>query len=199
MAIRRFSTSTIVNNLLRYAKFWDQTSTWTNAPTNSYIPIASYTVPSGGATSIIFAGIPQTFTHLQIRMTTITSAGGGGGYAGYMELNGDTTATNYKSHGFEGNGSIVSAYAYSLPLMPWSLGVAATTGPGASIIDVLDYTNINKYKTVRGFGGYDANGTGYISLSSMLWMNTSAITSINFNRSGTTWAANMNVSIYGVN
>lgn len=169
------------------------------ASTNSYFPIASYTVPSGGATSIIFAGIPQTFTHLQIRMTTITSTGGGGGYAGYMELNGDTTATNYKSHGFEGYGVAVNAYAYSLPLMPWSVGVAATTGPGASIIDVLDYTNINKYKTVRGFGGYDANGTGYISLSSMLWMNTSAITSINFNRSGTTWAANMNVSIYGVN
>lgn len=199
MAIRRFSTSTIVNNLLRYAKFWDQTSTWTNVPTNSYFPIASYTVPTGGVTSIVFAGIPQTFTHLQIRMTTITSAGGGGGNAAYMELNGDTTVTNYKSHAVEGYGVAALAYAYSLPLMPWSVGVAATTGPGASIIDVLDYKDTNKYKTVRALGGYDANGTGYVSLSSMLWMNTSAITSINFNRAGTTFAANMNVSIYGVN
>jgi hypothetical protein len=199
MAITKLSVSTVKNGLLKSNKIWDQTSTYSNVATNSYFPIASYTVPSGGVSSIVFAGIPQTYSHLQIRMTTVTSAGGGGGTATYMELNGDTTVTNYKSHAVEGYGTAVAAYAYSLPLMPWGVGVAATTGPGASVIDVLDYKDTNKYKTVRALGGYDANGTGYVSLSSMLWMNTSAITSINFNRAGTTWAANMNVSIFGVN
>lgn len=196
MAIRRFSTSTIVNNLLRYAKFWDQTSTYSAAPTNSYIPIASYTVPSGGVSSITISGIPQTFTHLQIRMTTITN---NASYASLMYFNGDTTDANYKNHAIEANGSSVAAYNYTGPYIPWSMGGAATTSPGAAIIDILDYTNTNKYKTSKALSGYDGNGSGYLAFASTLWMNSNAITSINFTRSGVTFSANMNVSIYGVN
>ena len=38
------------------------------SPTGSYDALAVYTVPSGGASSIIFAGIPQSgYQHLQLR------------------------------------------------------------------------------------------------------------------------------------
>ena len=49
---------------------------------------------------------------------------------------------------------------------------------GTGIIDILDYADTSKYKTVRTLFGYDANGSGYIAFSSNLWQSTSAITSI---------------------
>ena len=52
---------------------------------------------------------------------------------------------------------------------------------GAFIIDIHDYSSTSKYKTVRGFGGLDANNSSVdleINLISGVWMNTAAISSI---------------------
>ena len=49
---------------------------------------------------------------------------------------------------------------------------------GATVCDILDYTNTNKYKTVRALSGHDQNGSGVIQLRSGFWRSTSAITSI---------------------
>ena len=47
------------------------------------------------------------------------------------------------------------------------------------IIDVLDYANTNKYKTLRSLFGGDVNmAGGVLGLQSELWMNTAAITTI---------------------
>jgi hypothetical protein len=48
------------------------------------------------------------------------------------------------------------------------------------VVDILDYANTNKYKTVRSLGGIDNNGSGFLMYNSGLWMNTSAITSLSF-------------------
>ena len=47
-----------------------------------------------------------------------------------------------------------------------------------AIIDILDYVNTNKYKTIRSISGHDANGSGIVQLGSELWQSTSAITSL---------------------
>ena len=166
------------------------------APTNSYIPIASYTVPSGGLSTVIFSGIPQTFTHLQVRFLTVS---GSASASCYTYINGDTTQTNYREHVLYGSGAAASAGSYQNSYMPQFLGGAATTSPGSYIMDILDYTNTNKNKTLRGLGGYDGNGSGYLALESMLWINTAAITSLQFSPNGTTWSQYTNISIYGVN
>jgi hypothetical protein len=49
---------------------------------------------------------------------------------------------------------------------------------GVAVCDILDYTNTNKYKTVRSLSGHDQNGSGYVTLMSGSWRNTAAITSI---------------------
>jgi hypothetical protein len=50
---------------------------------------------------------------------------------------------------------------------------------GATVFDLLDYTNTNKYKTMRSLVGFDTNGgSASTGLSSGLWMSTSAVTSI---------------------
>ena len=53
-----------------------------------------------------------------------------------------------------------------------------------------------KYKTVRSLDGYDANGSGYISFNSGLWMSTSPITSISFSLTSFTDGAQF--ALYGV-
>ena len=45
---------------------------------------------------------------------------------------------------------------------------------GAGVTDILDYTNTNKYKTLRNFSGFDENGSGTIRLSSSANIGTSA-------------------------
>jgi hypothetical protein len=67
---------------------------------------------------------------------------------------------------------------------------------GVFIIDILDYANTNKYKTVRTLGGYDANGSGVVSLRSNSWRNTSAITSVKFYTGGTT--SDSRFALYGI-
>ena len=148
--------------------------------TSSYESIATVTVGSGGSSSISFTSIPATYTHLQIRAiarTTVTSD------TDFMALqfNGDT-GSNYVHHSLFGNGSTAGAGVDR----PVSFAIAqrlATNQNGSSIfgavvMDILDYTNTNKYTTTRNIGGYDANGSGQIFLESNLWQNTSAINSI---------------------
>jgi len=142
---------------------------------SNYVSLQTVTVGSGGASSVIFSSIPQTYTHLQIRALTLGTVAGN---AGKIHFNSDTTDSHYWNHYVYGSGSSASSAAYNQPYLPEFMGSGATTSPGASIIDILDYTNTNKNKTIREIGGYDANGSGYITLSSVLWLNTSAITTI---------------------
>ena len=70
----------------------------------------------------------------------------------------------------------------------------------AHIIDILDYTNTNKYKTVRNLGGFDTNSAqyGYISLGSVSWRNTNAITSISFTLDGNNFTQYTQFALYGI-
>ena len=150
------------------------------APTGSMYHIASTTLSTATA-SVTFSSIPADYTHLQIRILSRTTDPVA--YDDYVEtnLNGDTGA-NYSRHQLEGNGSTASAFGSGNTTFMGN-GPTATDGNSASIfgvtiIDILDYANTNKYKTVRSLGGYDANGSGGLMLSSGNWRNTNAVTSI---------------------
>ena len=165
-----------------------------SAPTNSYFPIASYTVPSGGVSSITFGGLPQTFTHLQIRGIYAQSATN---YTG-IRFNGDT-GNNYTIHTLKGNGSAASATAYT-SRSDTATNDTSSTSFGSFITDILDYANLTKYKTQRTLHGFDSNGSGTIFLTSGLWQSTTAINSITFTAtSGASFSQYSNISIYGVN
>ena len=74
-----------------------------------------------------------------------------------------------------------------------------------SVIDILDYANTNKFKTVRALTGDDNNNStnyGYISLSSSLWRSTSAITSLTFDQESSSSTTNFvqysSFALYGI-
>jgi hypothetical protein len=142
----------------------------------NYDALATVTVPSTSVSSITFAGIPQTgYSHLQVRfiyMNTTTSAT----RESAMQFNGDT-GNNYADHQLAGDGSSASAAAITSTNKIY-MGQAKGVGFGATVIDILDYANTNKYKTSRQIWGWDNNGEGVIRLTSGLWMNTNVINSI---------------------
>ena len=94
-----------------------------------------------------------------------------------MQFNSDT-GNNYADHQLAGDGSSASAAAVAPSTNKIYMAQAKGVGFGASVIDILDYKNTNKYKTTRQIWGWDNNGEGVIRLTSGLWMNTAAITSI---------------------
>ena len=159
-----------------------------NLVTTSYESIATVTVGSGGAANVEFTSIPADYTHLQIRGIARANRATYGADTIRLTFNSDTGA-NYASHRLLGNGS--SAYANSSAsqnYVQFGDSVGTNNGPGAgnvgaSILDILDYANTNKYKTIRLLAGVDVNGTvatfgGVVGLTSGLWQSTSAITSI---------------------
>ena len=150
------------------------------ASTSSYESIATVTVGAGGSSTITFSSIPNTYKHLQVRCLARSSRSQNSGYA-VFRFNSDT-GTNYSQHSLQGDGAAAAAAGNAsvsyptLLLFPAALRGASIFGVG--VLDVLDYTNTNKNKTIRVLDGYDSNGAGLIELGSGAWYNTSAITSI---------------------
>lgn len=156
--------------------------------------IASYTAPSGGSGSaVFFNNIPQTFTHLQFRI--FTRSGNTGANAGIF-----TSGNAY--HSLRGDGASASSFAaFSV-----TNGIFNTVGNSATanvyaahIVDILDYTNTNKAKTVKVLGGYDANGSGFVELQSTLLTSTAAISSWFFDvGSPNFFAVGSRFDLYGI-
>jgi len=167
---------------------------------NNYMePIATTLVGSGGATAISFNDIPQTYKHLQIRMSV--RAASSGNMLMFM-FNGDSSSTN-AIHSLGGSGS--SAYANAATAVQYlrmqrQNGITNTASTfTAGIIDVLDYTNTNKYKTVRCLSGVDQNGSGAVDLESNLWQSTDAVSSISlFLANNVSFAQYSRISLYGI-
>lgn len=160
--------------------------------------IAGSTVGAGGTTNFEFNSIPQTFTHLQIRIFGRSTLSASLDNLS-MYFNNDT-ATNYATHYLSGNGSSVSSGYFNSQARFYipSLFPAATSAQMAdTIIDVLDYTNTNKNKTVRILTGFDANGSGSVSFVSGLWMSTAAINRFNAETSASV-VAGSRFDLYGI-
>jgi hypothetical protein len=168
---------------------------------SSYESIETISIPSGGSSSVTFSTIPSTYKHLQIRALFQCSTSG---EQLMLRFNGDSSSANYTLHQLGGDGSSTFATGFSTGTITGArtaVRTQATSGSsfGAGIVDILDYTNTNKYKTVRSLGGADNNGSGEILFRSALWLNTSSITSINCVVSnGGTMSQYTQLALYGI-
>ena len=159
--------------------------------------IATTTVGDGGTATVTFSFISSTYTHLQLRCSFLSSTNGG---AIIIQLNSDT-GSNYANHIIYGNGSSASSSARvnvsEMYMQGFAIAVPNTTTPTVGIIDFLDYASTNKFKTLRGLAGFDANGSGELGLSSGLWRNTNAITSVKITQNGT-FGQYSHFALYGI-
>jgi hypothetical protein len=171
------------------------------APSGAYDSIATITVGAGGASSVTFTSIPQTYKHLQIRFIGRTVASDTAENA-WIRFNGDT-GNNYSFHYIDGDGSAVNVGGSgSFSRILAGRLAAANSGTnvfGASVIDILDYTNTSKNTTARTFCGIDRNGSGNLRLDSGAWFNTAAVTSIDIsNGNAANYAQYSTFALYGI-
>ena len=147
------------------------------SPTGYMDALAAVTVPSGGVSTVTFSAIPSTYTHLQVRLINDVTANDDSIRA---QFNSDTGA-NYSWHTMYADGNNVysdfngvSSTFYGT----FSRGGNANGAFTASVVDILDYQNTNKYKTIISLTGKTNNTDGLLWLSSGLWRSTNAINSI---------------------
>jgi hypothetical protein len=165
------------------------------ASVGDYESIATVTVGAGGSSTVTFSSIPSAYQHLQIRGIMLSTTANHAD----VTLNSDT-GNNYAAHQLEGNGAGVNADAgasrSNMFSLFWTPGT--TNGIGGGVIDILDYANTNKNKTLRSLRGADNNGSGTIALMSGLWMNTTAVTSITLTARGGTFTQYSSFALYGI-
>jgi hypothetical protein len=173
--------------------------------------IATQTVSGGGSGSVEFTSIPQTYSHLQIRGILQTNRPSYIVDVVQLRINNDT-ASNYSYHrikgGYESTPGVVSTGNSSdtyVNIGDLNSSVNASVF-SAVVIDILDYSNTNKFKTVLGVTAFDVNGTtgtgsygGTVSFGLGNWRSTSAITSIKFTpATGTAFNQYSSLALYGV-
>jgi len=173
-----------------------------SADTGAMVQIGMAQVGSAGASTISFTSIPSTYKHLEIRaLVTGTNATQTGSTS--FQLNGDT-ASNYTRHQLGGSGATAFVYAITSETKGHIYGYNDNLNnvvPMSFIMDILDYANTSKYKTIRVLSGSDRNGTapyGDINLVSGLWLNTNAITSLSIFIGGQNIGQYSSFALYGI-
>jgi hypothetical protein len=138
--------------------------------------IAKQTVGSGGASSVTFSSIPQTFTDLKVVCSVRYSTGSQIGTATWIQLNGLTT--NQTSRMLSGNGASASSYT-DTKIFAQSNGSSSTASTfGNSEFYIPNYTSSNN-KSISIDGVSENNATtAYAELAAGLWSSSAAITSI---------------------
>ena len=163
--------------------------------------LATTTVGAGGAASVTFSSIPSGYTHLQIRAISRTTSTG---VNAYLQFNSDASSSNYTLHQLYGDGSAAASYGSGTGAFAGAYlfyGASSSQGAnvfGGAVIDILDYSSTTKFKTGRSLNGFDNNGSGLIFLSSALWLNTAAITSITILPQSANFAQFTQFALYGI-
>ena len=190
MSVRKISTASILSPAYKNSKIWDGETF-----PGYFESIASVIVDASGASSVSFSNIPQNYTHLQVRITSLSPSL----TSGLLYFNGG--AGTYAWHELRGNGSTASATSgTNTNILYTTYNETSTVSyTGAAIVDILDYTNTNKNKTIRVLSGSDANGAGSVYLRSGFSTDTSAISSLGFIVSGGgNWAQYSQFALYGI-
>jgi hypothetical protein len=155
------------------------------------------------ASSVTFSGIPANYTHLQVRAILRSTRSENSDGPAFRLGNGSVdTGSNYSWHFIKGEGSAASANGFAtqsylgLGDMP---AASRTSGIfGTLTIDILDYSNTNKFKTTRAFNGYDSNGAGDLRFVSGLWRSALAVDAITIFPEVASFTANSHFALYGI-
>ncbi len=172
--------------------------------------IASATGTGSGG-NITFSSIPSTYKHLQLRWIGKDTFGPGfsAAYPFTLRFNGDT-GNNYSAHRIVNEGNSIYSYGNNINNNVLNnFGVVTPTATylnnimGVGIIDIYDYSSTTKKKTLTGFSGVDSNDgtadeTPQVNLSSGLWNNTNAITSISIQPPVSGFTTTTVFSLYGI-
>jgi hypothetical protein len=164
-----------------------------------YYPIASVTVGSGGASTIVFTSIPGTYTDLLILANIRSARAAQVNSSAKVYFNGNTS--NYSWREVGGNGSATFSNNGSTPgyfFVPAS-GATASTFGNASVY-IPNYTSSNnKSYSMDGVSETNSATIDAQTFTASLWSNTAAITSITIEENNvSTFAQYSSAILYGI-
>lgn len=159
---------------------------------NTYIPIATSTVGSGGAANIDIQNIPNTYTDLCLYLSVRTSSND----SVYITFN--NTSTTYTGKFVEGNGTGVSGASLSDGRYV-AYPLTTTTNTFASVmIYIPSYASSNN-KTWFADAANEANTTtAYNDILGNMWSNTAPINRITITPSAYTLSQYTTATLYGI-
>lgn len=164
---------------------------------NTYVAISTVTVGSGGASSIDFSSIPQTYTDLMIMFSGIDS----GDNQSLIRFNNDTSSTYTSKQLFNGNGTAQSSsHTGTGSVVAYADGFTGYTANtfGNVSIYIPNYTSSSKYKSWSSDGVSENNGTSIgQKLFAGLYQSNSAISSIQMLASAT-FSQYSTATLYGI-
>ena len=169
----------------------------------SFDSIATVTL-SSNQSSISFTSIPSNYKHLQIRGVARTTRAGPADMDNVVLNFNSDTGSNYSNGMYQNYGAATSYSSANqtqtyMELSRIASSYVNSSTMGGIIIDILDYANTNKYKTVRALSGISNNGSGAIAGASGNWRNTNAISSIQITAgTGPDYTTYTSFALYGI-
>ena len=159
----------------------------------SYKLIASYTVGSGGTSSVTFSSISTAFTDLKVYCSTRNTTSGN---AFYIKPN--ASLSNITNKRLYGDGSTISSFSGTdlFAYMNRSTYTASTFDN--TEIYIPNYRSAN-FKPISVDNTTETNATtAEMALMGALWSDTSAITSLEFAPTSGTFAEHTTFYLYGI-
>lgn len=165
---------------------------------NTLKKIQTITVGSGGASSIEFTSIPQTYTDLKLVLSarSTTSDSTNPWKFATISFNGNTS--NRTTRFLSGNGSTASS-ASDTTIYTWVAGHNATASVfGNAEIYIPNYTSANN-KSLSIDTVTENNATAsYMNLQAGLWSNTAAITQVTITLDTGNFVQYTTATLYGI-
>lgn len=162
----------------------------------TYVAIATVTVGSGGASTVSFTNIPNTYTDLKLVFSFRGSTNAVGDNI-YLNINSKGNDTGITARTLAGTGSAVVSSTGDKMVYSGNTATASTFGNGE--IYFPNYTGSTN-KSYSSDSVAENNGTtGYDFLNAFLWSYTEAISSIVLTpTAGGTWLQYSTATLYGI-
>jgi hypothetical protein len=152
-------------------------------------PIATQTL-TANASTVVFTGVPQTYTDLVL----VSVFGASVGMDIYVRFNGDSNS-NYSTVRFFGNGTdVYVSRADDSGIQPRTSVNQASTVTTILKENIMNYTNTAIFKPVVGRYDY----SGQVETHAGLWRNTAAITSVSMVSIGQAFVTGSTFTLYGI-
>jgi hypothetical protein len=160
--------------------------------------IAKQTIGAGGAASVTFSSIPQTFTDLVVKVTgRSTASRASNGFL--FDIRPNSSSANMTRRSVYGDGSTATSSSgsdgHNMALNPSNY--TANTFSSTDVY-IPNYTSSN-FKSISTDTVSENNATEVLTLlGAMLWSNTAAITSLQFTPLGGSFTEFSEVTLYGI-
>ena len=173
---------------------------------NTFTLIASSEVGAGGASSIDFTNIPQTYTDLLVEVSGRTTNWGYSYNNLYLSINATPSGSDYSNRILYSVGTTTGSFSQS-GTSQFLIGATPSTASTANTFSnamcyLENYTSSSTNKSASSDGATprnsSTNGDTFLNLSAGLWGSNTAITSLYLTSDQSTFVQYSTAYLYGI-